>query len=210
MHGYAWLLLAPPLLGFAVNGGVGRRLSKDAIALSGCGVMGLACIVSLIAYVQVLGWSPHDQVSKGDFNYYTWVTSGSLKIDFGMLIDPLSCVMLLIVTGVGFLIHVYSVGYMRDDEDYSRFFAYMNLFIFSMLLLVVANNFLFLLIGWGLVGLSSYLLIGFWYKGMPAVLAARKTLILNVGGDVGILVAIFLIVRESRTLTSIGRFSSAH
>ncbi|MFI4921243.1 MAG: NADH-quinone oxidoreductase subunit L, partial [Gammaproteobacteria bacterium] len=155
MHGYAWLLLILPLLGFALNGAVGRRLSKTWIGLIGCGVIGAAFVVALIAYFQVMGWSPHDQVTKGNLDYYQWVQVGSLKIDFGMLIDPLSATMLLIVTGVGFLIHVYSVGYMHDDEDFSRFFAYMNFFIFSMLLLVVANNFLFLLIGWGLVGFSS-------------------------------------------------------
>src|ERR1035437_4380785 len=135
MHGYAWLLLVLPLLGFAINGAVGRRLSKTWVSLVGCGVIGAAFIVALIAYLQLMGWSTHDQVSRGDINYYHWVSVGTLKIDFGMLIDPLSAVMLLIVTGVGFLIHVYSVGYMHDDDDYSRFFAYMNLFIFSMLLL---------------------------------------------------------------------------
>ncbi len=209
MHGYAWLLLVLPLLGFVINGGVGRRLSKTSISVVGCGVIGLAFIVALIAYFQVLGWSPHDQVSKGDISYYHWIGIGTLKIDFGMLIDPLSSVMLLIVTGVGFLIHVYSVGYMHDDDDYSRFFAYMNLFIFSMLLLVLADNFLFLLVGWGLVGLSSYLLIGFWYQNMSALLAARKALIMNVMGDVGIMLAIFLMVRQWGTLTYSSVFAKA-
>ncbi|MDB5077720.1 MAG: proton-translocating NADH-quinone oxidoreductase, chain, partial [Chloroflexi bacterium] len=207
MHGYAWLLLALPLLGFAVNGGVGRRLTKTGVALVGCGSIGLAFVVSLIAYLQLLSYTPQQMVSKGDINYFTWVTSGSLKIDFGMLIDPLSAVMLLIVTGVGFLIHVYSVGYMHDDKDFSRFFAYMNLFIFSMILLVVANNFLFLLVGWGLVGLSSYLLIGFWYSQTAAMLAARKALIMNVIGDVGIMLAIFLMIRQFGTLTYTGVFA---
>jgi len=209
MHGYAWLLLVLPLLGFVLNGAVGRRLSKAWIGLIGCGVIGAAFVVALIAYFQVMGWSTHDQVTKGNLDYYQWVQAGSLKIDFGMLIDPLSATMLLIVTGVGFLIHVYSVGYMHDDEDFSRFFAYMNLFIFSMLLLVVANNFLFLLIGWGLVGLSSYLLIGFWYQNMSALLAARKALIMNVMGDVGIMLAIFLMVRQWGTLTYAGVFAKA-
>jgi len=209
MHGYAWLLLVLPLLGFVINGAVGRRLSKNWIGLIGCGVIGAAFVVSLIAYFQVMGWSAHDQVTKGNLDYYQWVSAGSLKIDFGMLIDPLSATMLLIVTGVGFLIHVYSVGYMHEDEDFSRFFAYMNLFIFSMLLLVVANNFLFLLIGWGLVGLSSYLLIGFWYQNMSALLAARKALIMNVIGDVGIMLAIFLMIRQWGTLTYTGVFAKA-
>ncbi|MGH2386847.1 MAG: NADH-quinone oxidoreductase subunit L, partial [Chloroflexota bacterium] len=209
MHGYAWLLLVLPLLGFAINGAVGRRLSKTWVGLIGCGVIGAAFIVAVIAYLQLMGWSTHDQVVKGDINYYHWVTAGSLKIDFGVLIDPLSAVMLLMVTGVSFLIHVYSVGYMWDDDDFSRFFAYMNLFVFSMLLLVMADNFLFLLVGWGLVGLSSYLLIGFWYQQMPAMLAARKALIMNVMGDVGIMLAIFLMVRQWGTLTYSGVFAKA-
>lgn len=209
MHGYAWLLLVLPLLGFAINGAIGRRLTKNAIAVVGCGSLGLAFIVALVAYVQELSWSPARQVTDGNLGYYTWLTSGSLKIDFGMLIDPLSIVMLLVVTGVGFLIHVYSVGYMREDPDYSRFFAYMNLFIFSMLVLVTANNFLFLLVGWGLVGLSSYLLIGFWYTSMAAVLAARKALIMNVIGDVGIMLAIFLMIRQWGTVSYSGVFARA-
>lgn len=209
MQGYAWLLLALPLVGFAVNGGLGRRLTRNQVGLVGCGVIGLAFLVALAAYGQLLGWTQTEQVTKGNFTYYTWVTSGSLHIDFGMLIDPTSAVMLLVVTGVGFLIHVYSVGYMHDDRDFSRFFAYMNLFIFSMLVLVVANNFLFLLVGWGLVGLSSYLLIGFWYFNMSALLAARKALIMNVIGDVGIMLAIFLMVREWGTISYSGVFARA-
>jgi NADH-quinone oxidoreductase subunit L len=209
MHGYAWLLLVLPLLGFAINGAVGRRLDKRWVGLIGCAVIGAAFIVAVIAYLQLTSWSAHDQATRGDISYYRWVTAGSLRIDLGVLIDPLSAVMLLMVTGVSFLIHVYSVGYMWDDDDFSRFFAYMNLFVFSMLLLVLADNFLFLLVGWGLVGLSSYLLIGFWYQQMPAMLAARKALIMNVMGDVGIMLAIFLMVRQWGTLTYSGVFAKA-
>ncbi|HWE64639.1 MAG TPA: NADH-quinone oxidoreductase subunit L [Chloroflexota bacterium] len=209
MQGYAWLLLALPLLGFAINGALGRRLSRPAVSWIGCGSIGLAFIVAIICYGQLLSWTQLEQVTRGNFNYYTWVTSGALKIEFGMLIDPLSTMMLLIITGVGFLIHVYSVGYMHDDRDYSRFFAYMNVFIFSMVLLVVANNFLFLLVGWALVGLSSYLLIGFWYQNMAAVLAARKAFIMNVIGDVGIMIAIFIMFRQFGTLDYDGVFSRA-
>jgi NADH-quinone oxidoreductase subunit L len=209
MHGYAWLLLALPLAGFAVNGLGGRRFSRLGVAWVGCGSIGAAFLVSLYAYLQLLSYTPREQVTKGAITYYTWVTSGSLRIDFGMLIDPLAAVMLLIVTGVGFLIHVYSVGYMHEDANFSRFFAYMNLFIFSMLLLVVADNFLFLLVGWALVGLSSFLLIGFWYQNMTAVLAARKALIMNVIGDAGIMVAIFLMVRQYGTVSYAGVFAKA-
>jgi NADH-quinone oxidoreductase subunit L len=209
MHSYAWSLLALPLAGFVINGAAGRRFTKVGVAWVGCGSVGAAFLVSLYAYLQLLTYTPLEMTTKGAISYYTWVTSGRLSIDFGMLIDPLTAVMLLIVTGVGFLIHVYSVGYMHDDRDFSRFFAYMNLFIFSMVMLVVANNFLFLLIGWGLVGLSSYLLIGFWYSNMSAVLAARKALVMNVIGDVGIMLAIFLMIRQYGTISYAGVFAKA-
>ena len=110
-----------------------------------------------------------------------------------ILVDPLSVVMLLVVTGVGFLIHAYSVGYMHGDREETRFFAYLNLFVFSMLLLVLAGNFVFLLAGWGLVGLSSYLLIGFWWQRPTAVAAAKKAFIMNAIGDVGMALGIFVI-----------------
>ncbi len=209
MHSYAWSLLALPLAGFVINGAAGRRFTKVGVAWVGCGSVGAALLVSLYAYLQLLTYTPQEMLIKGNVSYYTWMTSGGLSIDFGMLIDPLTIVMLLIVTGVGFLIHVYSVGYMRDDPDFSRFFAYMNLFIFSMVLLVVANNFLFLLVGWGMVGLSSYLLIGFWYSRTSAVLAARKALVMNVVGDVGIMLAIFLMIRQYGTITYAGVFAKA-
>ena len=209
MHSYAWSLLALPLAGFVINGAAGRRFTRVGVAWVGCGSVGAAFLVSLYAYLQLLSYTPQEMLAKGNVSYYTWATSGHLTIDFGMLVDPLTAVMLLIVTGVGFLIHVYSVGYMRDDPDLSRFFAYMNLFIFSMVLLVVASNFLLLLIGWGLVGLSSYLLIGFWYSRMTAVLAARKALVMNVIGDVGIMLAIFLMIREYGTISYAGVFAKA-
>ena len=131
-----------------------------------------------------------------DVSLGTWVTSGTLHIDFGLLFDPLSAVMLLVVTGVGFLIHVYSIGYMEDDPGYWRFFAFMNLFVFAMTLLVAADNFLFLLVGWAGVGLASFLLIGFWYTRPSAVAAARKAFVVNVIGDFGLMLAIFLIFRR--------------
>ena len=120
-----------------------------------------------------------------------------LDIPFGLLLDPLSAIMLLIVTGVGFLIHVYSIGYMADDPGYWRFFAFLNLFVFAMALLVTADNFLFLLIGWAGVGLASFLLIGFWYTRPSAVAAARKAFVVNVIGDFGLMIAIFLIFGAS-------------
>ena len=126
------------------------------------------------------------------FTYGTWALTPPLSISFGLLIDPLSLTWMLVITGVGFFIHLYSVGYMAHDKNYRTFFAYMNLFVFTMLLLVMSDNFLWLLVGWGGVGLASYLLIGFYYDKVSAVLAARKALIMNVIGDVGIMIAIFL------------------
>ena len=139
---------------------------------------------------------------------FAWLTSGSLSINFGLLSDPLSAVMLLIVTGVGFLIHVYSVGYMADDEGYWRFFAFLNLFVFAMALLVAADNFLFLLVGWAGVGLASFLLIGFWYTRPAAVAAAKKAFVVNVIGDFGLMIAIFLLVKFFGTLLTAA--SSVH
>jgi NADH-quinone oxidoreductase subunit L len=128
---------------------------------------------------------------------YTWLVSGTgvnpLQINFGLLVDPLTITWLLIITGVGLLIHIYSAGYMEDDPSFWRFFSYLNLFIFAMVLLVAADNFLFLLVGWGLVGLASFLLIGFWYQRRAPVAAAQKAFVINVIGDFGLMLAIFLL-----------------
>ena len=134
---------------------------------------------------------------------WTWLTSGRLDIALSLLLDPLAAIMLLIVTGVGFLIHVYSIGYMAGDPGYWRFFAYLNFFILAMALLVTADNFLFLLVGWAGVGLASFLLIGFWYTRPSAVAAARKAFVVNVIGDFGLLIAIFLIFGAFGTLVTV-------
>ncbi|TMC41005.1 MAG: NADH-quinone oxidoreductase subunit L, partial [Chloroflexi bacterium] len=133
--------------------------------------------------------------SSGDFKYWTWIKSGSFDVPFGLLIDNLSIFMCLVITGVGALIVTYSVGYMEheDGPSYARFFTYMDVFIFSMLLLVLADNFVFLIVGWAMVGLSSYLLIGFWYQRRSAVLAARKAFVMNVIGDVGMILGTFVL-----------------
>src|ERR687886_635658 len=156
MQSYAYLLLFLPLLGFVVTGGLGRRMPRSGTSWIGCGVVGAAFVVAVAVFFQIRGEAPRAQFH--DLTYYRWADAGTFHLTFGFLIDPLTSVMLLIVTGVGFLIHVYSVGYMAGDPNYSRYFSYLNLFIFSMLLLVLADNYLILTIGWGLVGLSSYLL----------------------------------------------------
>jgi NADH-quinone oxidoreductase subunit L len=190
-------ILLFPLLGFVVLGLLGRALPRWLIAAVGCGVVLIAFGLAVANFASLLAapTGAHSTVVP-----WTWVTSGTLRIDFSLLADPLSVVMLLIVTGVGFLIHVYSVGYMEGDPGYWRFFAFLNFFVFAMCLLVAAANFLFLLIGWAGVGLASYLLIGFWYTRPSAVAAAQKAFVVNVIGDFGLLLAIFLLFRHFGTL----------
>ncbi|HEY7340286.1 MAG TPA: NADH-quinone oxidoreductase subunit L, partial [Ktedonobacterales bacterium] len=197
-------ILLLPLAGFVALGLFGRALPRMAISLIGCGVVLAAFALAVADFIAMLGVAPDARFSI--VQPWTWVISGSLKIPFGLLSDPLSAVMLLIVTGVGFLIHVYSIGYMADDPGYWRFFSFLNLFIFTMALLVAADNFLMLLVGWGGVGLASFLLIGFWYTRPSAVAAARKAFVVNVIGDFGLLLAIFLIFKTFGTLQYIPIF----
>ncbi|MBE3559166.1 MAG: NADH-quinone oxidoreductase subunit L [Ktedonobacteraceae bacterium] len=190
-----WVLLLP-LLGFIILGLLGRFLSRSTILTVAWGACGLAFLLAALNFFSMLGTPAASRVS--DQAIYTWVISGAtaahpFSVTFGLLLDPLSATMLLIVTGVGLLIHIYSAGYMEGDPGFWRFFAYMNFFIFAMVLLVTANNFLFLLVGWGLVGLASFLLIGFWYQRRSAVAAAQKAFVINVIGDFGLMLAIFLI-----------------
>ncbi|HLJ83051.1 MAG TPA: NADH-quinone oxidoreductase subunit L [Candidatus Eremiobacteraceae bacterium] len=184
----ALIILFLPLAGAALIAFAGPYLPRAVCA-------GIAVTSLLLGWVLtlVLAWPWHAGTGTTyDLTYGTWFVVPQLKITFGLLIDPLSITWMRVITGVGFLIHLYSVGYMASDRNYRTFFAYMNLFVFTMLLLVMADNFLWLLVGWGGVGLASYLLIGFYYDRVSAVLAARKALIMNVIGDVGIMIAIFL------------------
>jgi len=203
-----WVLLLP-LLGFVLLGLFGKAMPRSAILTIAWGASGLAFVFAAIGFFSMLQTTPAARLS--DQVLYTWVNSGTvatgvlagnvpLTINFGLLLDPLSATMLMVITGVGFLIHVYSAGYMEDDEGFWRFFAYLNFFIFAMVLLVGADNFLFLLIGWGLVGLASFLLIGFWFTRRSAVDAARKALVINIIGDFGLMLAIFLIFQHYGTL----------
>jgi NADH-quinone oxidoreductase subunit L len=198
-------ILALPLLGFVLIGLFGQRWPKPVIATLACGVVLLAFGAAVADLISMLAQVAAERSS--DTTYFVWLTSGSLTIHFGLLSDPLSAVMLLIVTGVGFLIHLYSVGYMEDDAGYWRFFAFLNFFVFAMTLLVAADNFLFLLVGWAGVGLASFLLIGFWYTRPAAVAAAKKAFVVNVIGDFGLLIAIFLLVKFFGTLDYAGIFS---
>lgn len=177
-----WLL---PLLGALLNWAFGPQLKRGAGWL-GSALVGLAFVATL------LSWGAGTQSSGGASGAHVQLLSWFPGFDFGLLLDPLSLLWALIITGVGFLIHLYSIGYMHGDRAVARFFAYMNFFVFAMLTLVLSDNFVGLLVGWGLVGLASYFLIGFWFFKPSAVAAARKAFVLNVVGDVGIMFAIFV------------------
>jgi NADH-quinone oxidoreductase subunit L len=191
MVNWLWLIPVLPLLGAVVNGVFGKRLSKGAIGVIAAGTVAMAFAISLSAFIQMLG------IPEGELpivrNYFTWIQAGSFEANFGFMLDHLSGLMILIVTGVGFLIHVYSTAYMHDEPGFYRFFAYLNLFMFSMLTLVLANNYLLMFVGWEGVGLCSYLLIGFWFKKKAASDAGKKAFIVNRVGDFGFILATMLI-----------------
>jgi NADH-quinone oxidoreductase subunit L len=186
-----WLIPLLPLLGSAINGLWRRNLSETSVGYIACGAVGLSFLCSLIAFVALFSLPPEGRAVE--VVVYQWVTSGDFQAAMGFLLDPLSAVMILVVTGVGFLIHIYSIGYMHDDAGFQRYFAYLNLFVFAMLLLVLGNNFLLLFLGWEGVGLCSYLLIGFWFTRQAAVDAGKKAFIVNRVGDFGFTLGIFLI-----------------
>jgi NADH-quinone oxidoreductase subunit L len=185
-----WIVLAP-LLGAAVNGLLNRRLPRQVAGLLGCATVGISLILS-IRVVMALAALPADERVMTD-TVGRWLSFGNLHLDIGYLLDPLSAVMILVVTGVGFLIHVYSLGYMAHDAGFQRFFTYLNLFIFAMLTLVLGENLVLLFVGWEGVGLCSYLLISFWFGEDANADAGRKAFITNRVGDFGALLAMFLV-----------------
>lgn len=201
------LIPALPFAGFLINGLLGKRLSRKTIGFVACSAMGLAFAVAAMLFVKILWEPPHARFF--DVTYYTWIRAGDFHVSASLLVDPLSLVMALVVTGVGFLIHVYSVGYMHDDPGYARYFAYLNLFAAAMLLLVLANNLLVMFVGWEGVGLCSYLLIGFWYEKQSASDAGKKAFIVNRIGDFGFLLGIFLTFWVFGTLDFGGIFEAA-
>lgn len=179
-----------PLLGFIITGLFGKSLSKTVAGVVASGAILLSFVVSLLLFIDLL--EAGDNVSH-TVKLFDWINAGKFSADLSLLIDPLSSVFLLIITGVGFLIHVYSTGYMHDDEGHNKFFSYLNLFVFFMLLLVLGSNYLVMFVGWEGVGLCSYLLIGFWFKNTSYNNAAKKAFIMNRIGDLGFLLGIFLI-----------------
>ena len=208
MFASSWFILLFPLAGFIFLSWYGNRISKIMVGSIGCGAVGASFLTSLVALSNLLFLPAEERVGKVQV-LYQWISSGNFKLDLAILVDPLSVFMFLIVTGVGFVIHIYSIGYMHDDPEYARFFSYLNLFIFSMLVLVAAADFFFLIVGWALVGLASYLLIGFYKEKTSAVLAARKAFVMNVIGDVGMVIAAFVIFESFGTLNFIEVFAAA-
>ncbi len=194
-----------PLIAVLVNGLLGHRYSADLAGRIAVGSIGFSflCAVAVVAGV-LSDPAPHEVIA------YSWIFGGDLHVNFGFLIDPLTAVMLMVVTGVGFLIHVYSVGYMHGEDGFTRFFVYMNLFMVSMLLLVMGNNFLVLFIGWEGVGLCSYLLIGYYFNKVSAAKAATKAFVVNRIGDAGFLLAIFLVFVNFKTLDYLKVFENAN
>jgi NADH-quinone oxidoreductase subunit L len=194
MSTVALLILLFPAAGALLLAGRGWRMPRIVTQIVGPGVVWASFVSTLVLLF--------NQV-HADFTYWTWIKSGSFELPFNLLVDNLSLFMCMVITGVGGLIVTYSVGYMahEDGPSYARFFVYMDVFIFSMLLLVLAGNFVFLIVGWGLVGLSSYFLIGFWYHRRSAVLAARKAFVMNVIGDVGMILGAFVLFVQFHALT---------
>ncbi|PYR05070.1 MAG: NADH-quinone oxidoreductase subunit L [Acidobacteria bacterium] len=188
------LLLIPllPFIGFLVNATFGRRLTKRVAGAVACGAMILSFVVSVAAMFRLLSFDPESRVMAQ--TVYEWITSGDLTVPFTLRLDPLSAVMILIVTGIGSLIHVYSTAYMHEERDaeYARYFSYLNLFATFMLVLVLGANFLVLFVGWEGVGLCSYLLIGFWYQKKSASDAGKKAFIVNRIGDFGFVLGVLL------------------
>ncbi len=190
-----WLIPVLPLAGAAINGFLGKKSSRTAVSAIGLVFSGAA-----FAWALQVAWRFSSVALPYQEYVAHWIRSGAFSADFALYLDQLSLVMLLVVTGVGFLIHIYSVGYMWDDPGYYRFFAYLNLFMFFMLTLILANNYLVMFIGWEGVGLASYLLIGFWFTKDSAASAGKKAFIVNRIGDFGFLIALFLIIEHFGSL----------
>ncbi len=191
---YGWLILAAPLAGSITIGAGWRKLSPQAAGILGVGAIAVSFLSALGALWALLD-VPVEERQMVD-SLYTYADLGGIKIDLSILVDPLAVFMALTVSGVSMLIHLYSLAYMRSDEGYRRFFAYLNFFVFSMLLLILAGNFVLLIVGWAFVGYASYALISFWYRRNTATAAGMKAFVINVVGDIGLVLAAILLLRE--------------
>lgn len=213
MIDFAWLLLAFPAGGLLINMLFGRWLNKSAIGWIGSGAV-MASFAIAAGLWGVLLSLPGEERSL-TLHLWDWITIGAFQVSAALLIDPLSVIMTLVVTGVGSLIHIYAIGYMHDDERFQRFFVYLNFFIFAMLILVLSNNFVGMFVGWEGVGLASYLLIGFWFDRRDDLYgyyadAGKKAFLVNRIGDVGMLLAMFLIWSSLGSLVFQETFAAAH
>ena len=190
-----WLIPFLPLVGFLINGLFRKQLSKSLVGLIGSGVILISFLLSVYVFIQVKNGNNHLA------HYFNFINTNALKVGFDFQIDQLSSLFLLIITGVGFLIHVYSTSYMHEEEskDFAKYFAFLNLFVFSMLLLVMGGNYIIMFIGWEGVGLCSYLLIGFWFKNNNYNDAAKKAFVMNRIGDLGFLLAVFWLMSKLGT-----------
>ncbi len=204
---YGWLILALPLAGSMVIAFGWRALPGKAAGWIGTAAIGLAFAASIGALLQILDLPVDQRQVQGSL--YEYASAAGLEIELGILVDPLSVFMCLVVTGVSALIHLYSVAYLDSDRGYARFFSYLNFFVFSMLLLVLAGNFVILIIGWAFVGFASYALISFWYRRESATKAGMKAFVINVVGDVGLVLAAFFVVRELGTFDFLASFDAA-
>jgi NADH-quinone oxidoreductase subunit L len=204
---YGWLVLAFPLAGTLIVS-LGWRVLPGRLAgwIASTAILG-AFLSAIAALVEIQDLPAEERVLVD--SAWTYASTGDFKVDLAILIDPLSVFMCLVVSGVSFLIHVYSVAYMGGDRGYARYFAYLNFFVFSMLVLVLAANFILLIVGWAFVGAASYLLISFWYRRSTATHAGIKAFVINVIGDVALVVAAFLLLNETGSLDYAGVFSGA-
>ncbi len=194
---WAWLVLLLPLLGSIAIALGYRTISARAAGVVGTAAIGLAFACAIAVLLGLLGEEPEARHHASSL--WDYASVAGLDIKLGIYVDQLSIFMILVVTGVSTLIHLYSFGYMQSDEGYHRFFSYLNFFVFSMLLLVLAGNFVLLIVGWAFVGFASYALISFWYRRTTATKAGMKAFVINVVGDIGLVLAAFLIFRELGT-----------
>ena len=194
---WAWLVLLFPLLGSILIGLSFKAIPAKVAGVIGTATIGLAFACGVAALISLLGDEPEARHHASSL--WDYASVAGLDIKLGIYVDALSVFMVLVVTGVSTLIHLYSYGYMQSDQGYHRFFSYLNFFVFSMLLLVLAGNFVLLIVGWAFVGFASYALISFWYRRTTATRAGMKAFVINVVGDIGLVLAAFLIFRELGT-----------
>src|SRR3954452_406135 len=203
---WGWLVLGFPLAGAIVCALLYRSPSKLLVGYIGSAAIFLSFLSGIGALLKLQDL-PEDHRSAVS-NAFAYAHSAGIDVDLGILIDPLSVFMVLVVSGVSFLIHIYSTAYMESDRGYARFFSYLNFFVFSMLLLVLANNFVLLIVGWAFVGAASYLLISFWYRRGTATYAGIKAFVMNVIGDVGLVIGAFLLLDKTGSLDYQGIFAA--